>query len=69
MQFKLSETAIAQVKNTNPHQSWFFAFDSRKQSATAQEAHVAKHLADMAARKLGGCVRLGRVVNGLADTM
>ena len=69
MQFKLSETAVKQVANTNPRQAWFFAFDSRKQSAIAVEAHIAKHLADMAARKLGGCVRLGRVVNGLAETM
>jgi hypothetical protein len=69
MQLKLSEFAAKQVLNTHPYQVWFFACDSRKRSATAVEAHIAKHLADMAARKLGGCVRVGRVVDGLADTM
>jgi len=49
------ETATACARN----QTFFAVFASRKQSAHVIELHIAKSLADRAARKVQGCVRVG----------
>lgn len=76
MTFEMHPTAKAAVKNTHPEQVWFFVMSARSASATALEAHISKTTADRHSRLLktkgeaiSSCVRVGRVVNGRAETM
>lgn len=53
----------------HPSQMLFFVMSSYAHTAYALEAHISKQLADTAARKIGGCVRIGHIVNGRAETI
>ncbi len=67
--FSMSHEVAAAVANTSPHQTWMFVCDSRKQSAKVVEAHISADIAKRRARAIGGCMRVGRVVNGKAETI
>lgn len=65
----MTADALAQVANANPAQVWFFVCSSRARSATVIAAYISLDTAKRRARCVGGCSRVGRVVDGKAVTM
>ena len=61
MRLPLNSDAQAAVRETSKAQVWFFVCDSRRRAATVVGAHISLYLAKRDARRIGGCVRVGRV--------
>lgn len=67
--YVMSPAALEMSKSFNPRQVVMFTMSSRAKGAVVVEAHISKQLAEIAAKRVGGCVRVGRIVNGCAETM
>ena len=68
MKLPLNPAAQAAVRDTSKAQVWFFVCDSRRKTATVVGAHISLLLAKLEARRIGGCVRVGRVEGTFAVT-
>ena len=58
--------AVAATRETSPAQFFFFAMSSRRDDARVVEASIGKDPMARAARKIGGVVKGGYVVDGVA---
>jgi hypothetical protein len=68
--FNLSEAATHDVRGYHPAQVIFFAMTSRKKTAVVVRAFISKSAADIAAREIDGCVRVGRMtLDGKASSL
>jgi hypothetical protein len=64
--YTMMPNAIAKVRGFNPSQAIFFAMTSRREDARVADAAIGKSEMDRAARQIGGVVKLGYVVDGVA---
>lgn len=69
MQFDINPSVENLKTNWSRNQVFFFVMDSRKANATAVDFFIDMFKAKTEARKIGGCVRVGRIVDGKAETM
>lgn len=69
MKLAMAKAAVLAVANTSPAQTWAFVCSSRRDDAVVVEAYISFEIARHAARRIGGCMRVGRVVDGKADTL
>lgn len=67
--YRVTAEVEAKVKAYHPTQAVFFVFGSYRKDAIAVGAYVPVPEATSHARRIGGCKRLGRLVNGQADCM
>ena len=63
--YTMMPDAVAHARG-NPAQAWFFALSSRREDARVVDASIGKSEMDRLARRIGGIVKLGYVVNGVA---
>jgi hypothetical protein len=71
MRFTIVDVAyenLGKVYDNRP-QVLFFAMSSRRNDAIVTEIHIGKADAERAARRNNGCVRVGCVRAGYAETM
>lgn len=69
MKLPLSPEALLAVKGWSPYQTCAFVCSSRKSTAQVVAVEISFDVAKREARKIGGCMRVGRIVDGFADTI
>jgi hypothetical protein len=65
----MTEAANVMCWNWNPSQVCAFVCSSRAKNAQVTEVHIGYDIAKRHARMIGGVMRVGRVVNGMAHTI
>jgi len=64
--YAMMPDAVASVRGFNPAQAIFFAMTSRRKDARVAAAAIGKSEMERTARRIGGVVKLGYVVDGVA---